>query len=105
MVEYDFAIALEQASKCGRMYEMNFPESCVLYIRHTENTPNRLQVKVNLPNQSFFIYEAKTIKVQTYTKDEIFQKKLLLFLPFYILRYEKMVKEIAENSEKLISAQ
>ena len=42
MVEYDFAIALEQATKTGRMYEMDFPESCVLYLRCTSATPGEL---------------------------------------------------------------
>lgn len=46
MVEYDFAIALEQATKHGRMYEMDFPESCVLYLRCSGAIPNKLEVKV-----------------------------------------------------------
>ena len=103
MVEYDFAIALEQATKKGRMYEMDFPESCVIYLRCSSATPDRLEVKVNLPNGDYFIYEAKVVKVQNYTKDVIFQKKLLFFLPYYIMRYEKSLKEISQDSEKLIA--
>ena len=101
MVEYDFAIALEQATKTQRMYEMDFPESCVLYIRCTDATPEKLQVKVNLPSGESFIYEAKVVKLQNYTKDDIFRKRLLLFLPYYIMRYEKEIKEIANNTERL----
>lgn len=101
MVEYDFAIALEQATKVGRMYEMNFPESCVLYLRCNSATPDKLKVKVNLPNEEYFIYEANVVKVQNYTKDVIFQKKLLFFLPYYIMRYEKEIEEISNDSEKL----
>ena len=103
MVEYDFAIALEQATRTGRMYEMDFPESCVLYLRCTNSTPNSLQVKVNLPSGESFVYDAKVVKVQNYTKDEIFEKKLLFFLPYYIMRYEKQINEISNNPEKLHS--
>lgn len=103
MVEYDFAIALEQASKSGRMYEMDFPESCVLYLRCSNATPDELNVKVNLPNGESFIYGAKVVKLQNYTKDDIFRKNLLFFLPYYIMRYEKQIKEIADNTEKLQS--
>ena len=103
MVQYDFAIALEQVSKSGRMYEMNFPESCVLYLRCTNATPDELNVKVNLPSGESFLYVAKVVKLQNYTKDDIFRKKLLLFLPYYIMRYERQVKEIADNTEKLQS--
>ena len=103
MVEYDFAIALEQATKAGRMYEMDFPESCVLYLRCINTTPDVLKVKVNLPNGEYFIYETKVVKVQNYTKDAIFQKNLLFFLPYYIMRYEKSLKEISQDSDKLIA--
>ena len=42
MVEYDFSIALEQAQKkSGRKYEIDFPASCVLYLRCGERTPDR----------------------------------------------------------------
>ena len=103
MVEYDFAIALEQATKKGRMYEMNFPHSCVLYLRCSDATPDQLQVNVTLPNGNSFVYETPVIKVQNYTKDTIFQKKLLFLLPYYIMRYEKSLQEISNNSEKLIA--
>ena len=82
---------------------MNFPESCVLYLRSGSTTPDTLRVKINIPDKGFFLYEAKVIKIQDYTKDTIFQKKLLFFLPFYIMRYEKNLKEISQNSEKLVS--
>ena len=32
-----------------------------------------------------------------YTKDKIFEKDLLMLLPFYIMRYEKDIHEISEN--------
>ncbi len=101
MIEYDFAIALEETLQNGRPYEMEFPQSCVLYLRHKDNTPNALELKVNLPNGGSFLYHTPIIKVQQYAKDEIFQKKLLLFLPYYIMRYEKQLPEIYENAEKL----
>ncbi len=97
MIEYDFSIALEGASKTGDMYEMNFPHSCVVYLRHNSHTPDHLKVKVNLPDENFFIYQIPTLKVQEYTRDDIFQKKLLFFLPFYIIRYEKLLNRIEGN--------
>lgn len=101
MIEYDFAIALEQTRKTGRMYEINFPESCILYLRCSKTTPNELLVKVNIPNGDSYIYRTKVVKVQNYTKDAIFKKKLLFFLPYYIMRYEKNLNGISQDSEKL----
>ena len=104
MLEYDFSIALEQAIKNGRMYEIDFPESCVLYLRSSKVTPDTLKVKVNLPfgeKDNSFIYECKTIKLKDYTSDDIFKKKLLILLPFYIMKYEKKNKICIENEEEL----
>lgn len=101
VIEHDFANALENAQKTDGMYEMNFPYSCVLNLRHTKNTPDRLKIKVNLPDGESFLYGIPNIKVQEYTRDEIFQKRLLFFLSFYIMRYEKKSDEISKDPEKL----
>ena len=101
MIEYDFAIDLEDVKKKGTLYEMNFPHSCVLYLRQHHSLPEELQVKVNLPDETSFIYKVPVIKVQEYTKDEIFQKRLLFFLPFYIMRYENDLKEISQDPCKI----
>lgn len=107
MIEYDFAIALENVVQKDGIYEMEFPRSCTLYLRHTKNTPDELQIRVHFGNvvaedgSDTIMYRTPIIKVQAYTKDEIFQKKLLLFLPFYIMRYENSFKEIRESSERM----
>ncbi len=101
MVEYDFAIALEQAVKKGHFYEMDFPSSCVLYLRTKSNTPETLAIKVNFPNGNSCVYETPIIKVSNYSKEEIFRKHLLFLLPYYIMRYEESFHEIAEDANKL----
>lgn len=97
MVEYDFAIALENAELSDGTYELDFPRSCVLYLRHSSRTPDTLQVKLNLPDGQSCFYRIPTVKVQEYTKDDIFRKRLLFFLPFYILRYEKELDAISRD--------
>ena len=37
MIEYDFSIAIENAQKQGRKYRMDFPKSCVLYLRSSRD--------------------------------------------------------------------
>ncbi len=103
MIEYDFAIALEQALQDGKPYEMNFPQSCVLYLRHNLSTPDVLELKVNLPDGTSFIYHTSVVKVQQYTKNAIFQKNLLFFLPYYIMRYEKQLPDIYRTPQLLDS--
>ena len=101
MVEYDFVIALEHRKKINGKYRIEFPRSCVLYLRCGKNTPDFLEVEMVLPDGKMCEYRVPTVKVQNYTKDIIFEKKLLLLLPFYIMRYEKAARIIDKNPEKL----
>ena len=99
MIEYDFSIAIENAQKQGRKYRMDFPKSCVLYLRSGKNTPDFLEVDVVFPDGECHLYRVPTIKVDNYTKDKIFEKSLLMLLPFYIMRYEKRGHEMSEDPQ------
>ena len=51
-------------------------------------------------NGEKYIYEVPIIDVQAYTKEEIFKKNLLVLLPYYIIKYEKLfVKRGIKNHE------
>ena len=45
MFEYDFAIALESRRRLGRKFYVEFPRSCVIYLRSTKNTPDVEEVE------------------------------------------------------------
>lgn len=78
MIEYDFSIALEQVRKIHGTYVMDFPRSCVLYLRHTKYTKDAEEVEIRFPGGERFHYSVPVIKVQEYTKDKLFQKNCLI---------------------------
>ena len=99
MIEYDFAIGIEHAEKQGRGYRIEFPKSCVLFLRSSGNTPDYLKADVVFPDGNTYLYSIPTIKMTDYTKDSIFEKNLLMLLPFYIMRYEKRGHDFNENPQ------
>ena len=101
MIEYDFAIAVENAEKQGRRYRIEFPRSCVLFLRSSGNTPDYLEADVIFPDGKTHVYSIPAIKMADYTKDHIFEKNLLMLLPFYIMRYEKKKHDMCKNPELL----
>ena len=101
MIEYDFAIAVENAEKQGRRYRIEFPRSCVLFLRNSENTPDYLEADVIFPDGKTHVYSIPAIKMADYTKDHIFEKNLLMLLPFYIMRYEKKKHDMRKNPKLL----
>lgn len=108
MAEYDFHIAMSNVKKLKTFhkqqevqYEMEFPKSAVLYLRSGSNTAKSLGVRMILPDGSQAVYQIPAICLQEYSREDILRKKLLFFLPFYILNYEKDLRQIDASQEQL----
>ena len=100
MIEYDFAISLEDAKMENGIYRMYFPHSCVIYLRGKGRKDN-LTLEIIMPDGQKLKYSLPAVYVEKYTRDTIFQKKLFLLLPYYIMRYEKQKEILDQDEEKL----
>ena len=49
-------------------------------------------MNISFPDNIEAYYRTGSLNVHDYTKEDIFKKRLFLFLPFYIMRYEKLLK-------------
>ena len=103
MFEYDFSIALELAEKNNGIFEIEFPQSCVLYIRnHREHSlPKHHEAIVKFADGQQILYRVPILRAQNYTVDSIIEKRLLILLPYHILRYESFLKNSGSNNKKL----
>ena len=54
-----------------------------------------------MPDGQTLKYSLPAVYVEKYTRDTIFQKKLFLLLPYYIMRYEKQKEILDQDEEKL----
>lgn len=98
--EYDSQIALKDSILVNGVLDVNFPRSAVLYLRHNKNTPDILTICIHTPGGSVS-YDVPALKVKRYSIEEIFQKKLLFLIPFYIFTFEDHFREIEEDADKL----
>ena len=103
MFEYDFSIALELAQKNNETFEIEFPQSCVLYIRNhrKRSLPDYHEAIVKFADGQQIVYHVPILRAQNYTVDSIFEKRLLILLPYHILRYESFLKNSGSNTKKL----
>ena len=101
MFEYDISIALEHASDSGEIWEIDFPQSCVLYIRNHRSLPEYHTAIVKFSDGQTVIYQVPIIHAQKYTVNAMFEKNLLILLPYHILRYEHFLKSNKSNEKKL----
>ncbi|MBQ1914189.1 MAG: hypothetical protein II178_03095 [Selenomonadaceae bacterium] len=100
MFEYDAQIALDDRTIDRAEMTVSFPHSAVLALRYTNSAPDNMKINVVTPGGKTS-YTVPIIKVQQYSLDELFEKKLLFFLPFYIFNLEKELPECDADEAKL----
>jgi len=98
--EYDTQIALDEGEILGNILTVTLPHSAVLYLRHQVTTPDTLKVRMVTPGGNVE-YDIKVMKSQQYSIEEIFEKNLLLLIPFYIFAHEKRFEEYENDEAKL----
>lgn len=98
--EYDSQIALQAGELSGDKLTVRFPNTAILYLRHNKNTPDRMQIEIRVPGAACSYY-VPVMKVQNYTIETIFEKKLFFLIPFHLFTYEQDFKVYEENPQKL----
>ena len=100
MFEYDTVIALESMIDKKDCIEIEYPASCVVYLRGTGKASRRKVLRLKFPDGSTHEYKPEIIEVAAYSLDEMFDKRLLLMIPFFLVRYEKtLMKDNPDNAE------
>ena len=94
--EYASQMALEGAYASSNKLVLEYPHSAILYLRHNSNTPDSMEITIKTPGGEVS-YKVPVIKME-YSIDEIFRKKLLFLIPFYIFCYEKEFPEMENSS-------
>lgn len=100
LFEYDAQIALDEGEVTEETLTVTFPNTAVLYLRTYKKTPDKMKYVIVTPGGTIQ-YDVPVMKVQTYTLDDIFEKGLLMLIPFYIFSHEKSFPEYNSNEQKL----
>ena len=99
IAEYSSAIAMENVEITEEGVRLYFPDSVVLFLRPNRNIPKHLVITHCAPNGKEMSYEIPAMQIRDYTSEEIFEKKLLILLPFYLFRYVNEFEQIEQNDE------
>lgn len=101
LFEYDAQIALDRSEVSREILTVTFPNTAVLYLRYAKtNTPDTYRYVIKTPSGSIE-YDVPLLKTQQYTLSDIFEKNLLLLIPFYIFSKEAEFSEYESNPSKL----
>lgn len=100
LFEYDAQIALDEGEVTEETLTVTFPNTAVLYLRTYKKTPDKMKYVI-VTSGGTVQYDVPIMKVQAYSLDDIFEKGLLMLIPFYIFSHEKSFPEYNSNEEKL----
>ncbi len=100
LFEYDAQIALDESEVSAETLTVTFPNTAVLYLRTYQKTPDKMKYVIATPGGTVQ-YDVPVMKVQTYSLNDIFDKCLLLLIPFYIFSHEKSFPEYNSNVQKM----
>ncbi len=100
LFEYDAQIALDEGEVTEETLTVTFPNTAVLYLRTYKKTPDKMKYIIVTPGGTVQ-YDIPVMKVQKYLLDDIFEKHLLMLVPFYIFSHENSFPEYNSNGQKL----
>ncbi len=101
LAEYTFLAARSNSVSTQQSVTLNLPSYTVIYIKRTEKTPLTTNITYNFPNRQSVDYSTKNVFIDDLTKEEIIDKKLYVYIPFYVARYEKELST-EKNYQKAI---
>lgn len=89
MIAYDLHFAMQYTTSADEKqggFVMHFPRSTVIYPEKNGKLPDCLRCRIVFPDGSEHIYQIPTVRIQSYSLQEIHEKHLDLFLPYVLLR-------------------
>jgi len=77
---------------------LKFPQSKIIYLEHTKNTPDSVVLELDFGKQGKFEYKVPTMKFLSYSIADLNEKHLVILLPLYLLKLRKEIEK--EQSKK-----
>lgn len=84
-------------------WTLKFPEPVVIYLDSEKRPPKRSRLVLDFGKQGKFVYKIENFIYHDHDITEINQRKLILLIPFHLLKLRKTIQEhpTKENFEKL----
>lgn len=98
MDEYDREIAHEEADARGEDRWLVLPASCVVFLRDAKTTPDFISIEIEGFGGAVSEHRSRAIWAKQMSADEMFEKHLLILLPFWLMRYEGRFDAIVQDS-------
>lgn len=102
--DYGYHFAERECNETNILY---FPTPKIIYFCEASKLPDKEEIILDFGQQGRFIYKVDTYKFLEKSIDEIHQKKLVILIPFEILKLKNLLKkathaEVVESLQKTV---
>jgi len=101
--EYGFRHAYNNKQICdnGKLIILNIPKACVVFWENSENTPDKIILRLQGERlEDTLDYNVKVFKMLEQSLETLEEKRLLILLPFCLLKFRKELQDKRTNAEK-----
>lgn len=99
IAEYGSAISIENAELTKNGLILRFPDSGIIFLHTGEQIPSNFTITIKVPQGGEVSYKVPAIQIRDYSIEDLFEKKLLILLPFYLFRYDGDFEEMDQEEE------
>lgn len=105
--EYGFRHAGRTVDYDGELRVLRFPEPRIIYLYSETEIPEKYTLRLQFEKQQHFDYEVSTANLQNVSVEELHQRKLILLIPFQLLKMrtavqKKLTPEVIEQLKNLL---
>lgn len=93
IAEYAFLVARQFAIWDNGNVMIPMPHFAVVYVKATDQTPPKTSITFTFPDGQAVCYESDNILLRDFTKEELIEKRLFPYIPYYVVRYERDIIE------------
>lgn len=98
--EYAILSGMQNGTLLNHKLTITIPHCAILFLRCNQNTPDKMSIEIQTPKDSIE-FDVHIMKSQSYTIEDLFEKKLLFLISFYIFVYEKELAKYDLDDDKL----
>lgn len=95
--EYGFGHASRNIIKEKDTYILPFPEVRIIYLYTGKKLSDEYELTLDFGGQGSFCYKVPTLRLQDITTEELNRKKMVILIPFLLLRLREAMKKERSN--------
>ena len=100
MFEYGFQDALRHQVVRGNKITLPFPAPVIIFLEHSKSTPDEVVLELDFGEHGKIEYTVPAMKFLTYSVEDLCKKKMVILLPFYLLKLRREVENAKRRKHK-----